>query len=314
MINEICNFKSLLQLLDYFKEPEVCKLTLAQARWGNNPCCPHCNKTGAYVTRRGFRCTDKECRKDFTVTTGSIFENSKIPLRTWFAAIYLVTAHKKGISSHQLARDLNITQKTAWFILHRIRETLFEEAPEMLDNIVEVDETYIGGKRYNKHSWQRKKLNKQFGTGYNEKTPVMAFLERNGKVITHQVSHATGLIMQPLVRKYIAEGSTVVTDGFGGYKGLSYNYIHRIVNQEKGEYVDGVYHTNTVEGYFSQLKRSIIGIYHYVSPKHLHRYCGESSFRYNSRQIKDCERFAITLTHTHGKRLKYADLISDPKN
>lgn len=118
------NFKSLLQVLDFFKDEETCKVYLAEQRWGDTPCCPHCGNVGAYVTNRGFKCKAKECHKKFTVTTGTIFENTKISLRLWFATIYLATAHKKGISSHQLSRDLNITQKTAWFLLHRVREML----------------------------------------------------------------------------------------------------------------------------------------------------------------------------------------------
>jgi len=136
-------FNSLIQLLDFFKDEETCKAYLGQQRWGDTPACPHCGCTKAYVTNRGFKCSEKTCYKKFTVTTGTIFENTKIKLRTWFAAMYLVTAHKKGISSLQLSRDLNITQKTAWFVLHRVREMLKKKAPQKLEGIVEADETYV---------------------------------------------------------------------------------------------------------------------------------------------------------------------------
>ena len=143
------NFKSLLQVLNYFKNEETCINYLASNRWSETPCCPHCSNIGAYITNRGFKCKAKECRKKFTVTTGTIFENTKISLRLWFATIYLATAHKKGISSLQLCRDLNITQQTAWFLLHRVRAMLANNAPEMLDGVIEVDETYVGGKSKN---------------------------------------------------------------------------------------------------------------------------------------------------------------------
>src|ERR1700759_1430517 len=166
-------FKNLIQVLDYFKNEDTCITYLANSRWGETPCCPHCGNTKAYVTNRGYKCAAKECHKKFTVTTGTIFENTKISLRLWFATIYLATAHKKGISSHQLSRDLNITQKTAWFLLHRVREKIQNTAPEMLTATVGVDETYIGGKHRNKHSRERKLLNEK-GTGAINKTPVVA--------------------------------------------------------------------------------------------------------------------------------------------
>src|SRR5438105_3350909 len=145
-------FKSLLQVLDYFKDEKTCINHLALSRWGETPCCPHCGNVGAYITDRGYKCRAKECRKKFTVTTGTIFESTKISLRLWFAAMYLCTAHKKGISSLQLCRDLNITQKTSWFLLHRIREMLANNEAEQLSGNVEVDETFVGGKNKNRHA------------------------------------------------------------------------------------------------------------------------------------------------------------------
>lgn len=145
-------FKSLLQVLDFFKPEETCISYLGQSRWNDTPTCPHCGNVGAYVTNRGFKCKAKECNKKFTVTTGTIFENTKISLRTWFAAMYLCTAHKKGISSLQLSRDLNITQKTAWFLLHRIREMLNNHKQEVFEGGIEVDETFVGGKNKNRHA------------------------------------------------------------------------------------------------------------------------------------------------------------------
>lgn len=159
-------FNSLLQVLDFFKDEETCKKYLANQRWSLGVTCPHCGSEKVYTTNRGFKCGNKECHKKFTVISGTIFENTKIGLRTWFAAMYLCTAHKKGISSLQLSRDLNITQKTAWFLLHRIREMLSENAPELLEGTVEVDETYVGGKNKNRHNNKKKK------DGEKDKTAV----------------------------------------------------------------------------------------------------------------------------------------------
>src|ERR1700712_188106 len=181
------NFKSLIQVLDFFKDEKTCVQYLAESRWGDTPSCPHCGNVGAYVTNRGFKCKAKECHKKFTVTTGTILENTKISLRYWFATIYLATAHKKGISSLQLSRDLNITQKTAWFLLHRVREMFKASAPEMLEGTVEIDETFVGGKNKNRHA-SKKAPNSQ-GRAHVDKTAVVGLLQRDGSVKTFVVDN-----------------------------------------------------------------------------------------------------------------------------
>ena len=304
-------FKSLPQVLDYFKNEEVCSAYLARQRWGNTPSCPHCGNVGAYVTNRGFKCKAKECHKKFTVTTGTIFEATKISLRTWFAAMYLCTAHKKGISSLQLHRDLNITQKTAWFLLHRIREMLANNNNEPLEGTIEIDETYVGGKAKNKSNKKRAQL-LQSGELWGNKTAVVALVQRNGEVRTHilHTQKPSRADVFPIIVNNVSDNAHLITDSSTMYHSLKHIYKHDSVNHAGSEYVRGEIHTNTVEGFFGQLKRGIIGIYHYVSPKHLHRYCHEFGYRWNTRKEADINRFEDTFKKADNARLKYSDLIA----
>lgn len=306
-------FKSLLQVLDYFKSEETCIAYLANSRWGDSPACPHCGTVGAYVTNRGFKCKSKECHKKFTVTTGTIFESTKISLRTWFAAMYLCTAHKKGISSLQLHRDLNITQKTAWFVLHRIREMLnSNQETDKLNGIVEIDETYVGGALKNKSNAKRRAMRAENGQWVDAKTGVLAIVERGGNIRTKMLTstHPGSEYVQDIIRSNVHTDATIVTDSSPIYHSLKRNYSHETVNHVQHEYVRGIAHTNTVEGFFGQLKRGIIGIYHQVSPKHLHRYCDEFSYRWNTRKISDVNRFEDAIKNINNVRLTYSKLIS----
>ncbi|HSW96976.1 MAG TPA: IS1595 family transposase [Candidatus Saccharimonadales bacterium] len=299
-------FKNLPEILDYFKDENTCRELLELQRWNGKPFCPHCGHEKVYRTNRGFKCAEPKCYKKFSVTVGTIFENSKIPLRIWFASIYLHTAHKKGISSHQLGRDLGISQKTAWFVLQRVRAMLKEKAPAMLEGTVEVDETFVGGKAKNKHAKQRREIK---ATGYVNKTMVFGILDRDGKKVHNQiVANVDGNNLKPIIYQKVKEGAIVMSDGFGAYSGLNKTYQHEVINHHQGEYFRDGYHTNTLEGYWSQLKRGIYGIYHSTSRKHLHRYCDEFAYRYNTRNISDQERFISVLTKVADARLTWNQL------
>jgi transposase-like protein len=290
-------FNSLLQFQAHFNTEEKCREFLEHQRWNGTLACCFCGSL--HVTRlkngRRFQCNEKECRKQFSVTVGTIAENTKIPLTKWFLAMYILSNHSKGISSLQLASWLGVTQKTAWFLNHRIREMLTEKEPKVLRGLVEVDETYVGGKISNKHVSKRK----HFGRNDN-KTMVFGAVEREGQVITQIVPDTTKESLINAVNENIEKGSVMVSDENPSYKGLSKEYQHAKVNHSSGQYVIGAAHTNTIEGFWSLLKRQINGIHHYVSPKHLQRYCHEASFRYNQKKITQDERFANAVSNCEG--------------
>lgn len=302
------HFKNLKECLIYFKEESVCREYLIQQRWNGNPVCPFCQNTKIYSIENGkrFKCAIKTCNKKFSVTVGTIFENTKISLSTWFAAIYLCTSSKKGISSLQLHRQLGITQKTAWFVLHRVREMLKDKAPDMLKDVVQVDETYVGGKNKNRHA--DKKIPNSQGRSLKDKTPVIAVRSLKGNITTQVIPDTQAETITPIIEKWVEKGSIMVSDEWHGYNGIKKDYFHIVVNHSDGEYVRGAFTSNGVENFWSLFKRGIYGIYHQVSAKHLQRYCDEFAARYNTRLIKDNQRFELTIQNVSG-RLKYIDLI-----
>lgn len=311
----VTNFKNLLELNDYFSTEKVCHEFLANQIWDNGkPACPFCESKKIYTTKSRstkpskkdipeYRCST--CDKKFSVTKATIFESSKIPLRTWYAAIYLITAHKKGISSLQLAEDLQVTQKTAWFLLHRVREMFRISAPEMLTDVVQFDETRVGGKNKNRHS-DKKKPHSQGGAG---KTIVLGARGICGKVKTEIIPNTESDTIVPIVEAWVPKGSIMVTDELRSYKALSEDYFHISIDHSSGQYATGAFSSNGIENFWSLFKRGIIGIYHQVSPKHLHRYSTEFSYRYNSRKETGTTRFTNTIKNANSARLKYKDLI-----
>lgn len=300
------NFRSLEQLYDFFKDERTCLEYYENIRWKGNPTCPFCKSDKPYVTDRGYKCSNNECHKKFTVKVGTIFENTKIPLRTWYGAIYLCTAHKKGISSYQLATNLDITQKTAWFVLHRIREMLKTQAPQMLTGTTEVDATFIGGKEKFKH--KNKRSRDAEGNYVNIKKVVLGAIERDGKIILQHIPSETKEHMVDFVTKHIDKGSTVYTDEHQGFRGLGKIYTHDTVNHSIKLYVSGIVHTNTIENFWSLLKRGLNGTYHQVSEKHLNRYLQEFASRFNSRTDETQQRFEKFLRKSE-RRLTYKRLV-----
>ncbi len=310
----LTKFKNLAELTTYFPDDQSCREYLELMRWNGKPVCPHCSNEEVYKFTDGKSYKCKACRKKFTVTVGTIFEDTHVGLRKWFIAIYIFTSHKKGISSVQLGKDVGITQKSAWHLLHRIRYAFGTAEPTILEGEVEVDETYIGGKAKNMHKKERAK--KIQGRGAAGKTAVLGLVERNGRVYAKPVESTDTKTLQGIVRERVEEGSQIFTDEFPAYRGLEGDYTHDTINHSVGNYVDGNIHTNTIESHWSLLKRGIYGIYHQVSTQHLHRYCTEFGYRYNSRKSTEVDRFDSALTFCDG-RLMYKTLIgkdSEPKD
>ena len=305
-------FNSFVQMLELLPDEQACRNFLELVRWDNIPTCPHCgsvNETHYKLKVKGeftglYKC--KDCRERFTVTVGTIFEGSHIPLRKWFIGVYIFASHKKGISSVQLGKDLDITQKSAWFMLGRIRYSFKPKSIPKITKPVQVDETFVGGKNENRH--KDKKVPKSQGRSTKDKTPVFGIMS-DGQVNTEVVPNTQQKTLQPIIKRMVEKGTIVVSDEWGGYNGLGKQYNHKVVKHNEDQFVKDGFHTNGIEGFWSLLKRGIFGIYHHVSRKHLNEYCDEFAFRYNTRGLGDADRFSLSLGNV-SEKISYKKFIS----
>ena len=304
------DFKNLHDLLSRLPDELSCRLYFEQFRWEDGkPVCPYCGSGKAYRIEKGkrFKCGNPECYKKYSVLVGTVFEASNIPLQKWFIALYMATAHKKGISSCQLARDLGVTQKTGWFMLHRIRflmESGLSKKP--FEDIVQADEAFMGGKNRNRHAHKRTDLSQ--GRAFKDKTPVLGVMQY-GQVAARVLPNTQGETIRQTLKTMVKKDAILVSDNYDAYGWMRGHCFHVIINHSTGQYASGAFDTNSIEGFWSHLKRMIYGIYIQVSRKHLQRYCDELSFRFNSRKTTDANRFRLSLTHSQG-RLKYRDLTA----
>lgn len=299
--------KTLLEAVRYFSDTQTCIDTVARLRWPDGkPTCPKCwGQDVLWLSNQWrWKCRARNCKKQFSVKVGTIFEDSPIGLDKWLVAIWLLCNCKNGVSSYEVARDLGITQKSAWFMLHRIRRAMQDEAG-MLSGTVEMDETFFGGKVKNMHENKRPRgVSKSHGI--QGKTIIVGMLERNGRVRASVVQDRTREVLHKLANDHIAEGSELITDEWGAYKDNQFR--HQIINHAE-TYVMGRVHTNGIENFWSLLKRGLGGTYIAVEPFHLFRYIDEQAFRYNHRkEWNDAERVAQVLTQITGKRLTYQAL------
>lgn len=300
---------------DIFQDEAKARTWLETELWPEGPVCPHCGalhratRIQGETSRAGlYMCN--ECRKQFTVTVGTLYERSHVPLNKWLFAVYLMMASKKGVSAHQIHRMIGVSYKTAWFMCHRIREGLsdrsFSSPLGGRNKVVEADETYLGGKEANKHKSKRSRP----GGGAKGKEAVFALVERNGKARSRHLAEVNAKTLRAAIVSQVDRRSYLMTDEAGFYTWIGKEFSgHGTVNHSIEEYVrGGFWHTNTVEGYFAVLKRGLYGTYHHVSAAHLKRYLCEFDFRYNERaalKVSDVERFTKAMKRIVGKRLTY---------
>jgi transposase-like protein len=304
--------KTLLAAIKHYSNPDVCQAELVAARWPDGVTCPTCGgKDVSYLAnQRRWQCRAKHARRQFSVKVGTIFEDSPIGLDKWFVAIWLIANAKNGISSYELHRALGVTQKTGWFMLHRIRLAMQTRSFRKMTGHVEVDETYIGGKARNMHAKKRREIMGEKANRWAGKVAVMGLLERgaNGesRVVTMPVQNVRQHRLHGTIAKHVEKGTNVYTDALPSYRNMS-DFEHKFIDHAH-KYVDGLVHTNGMESFWAMLKRSLYGTYISVEPFHLFRYLDEQSYRFNNRKGVDSGRFAGVLRTVTGRRVMYSEL------
>jgi transposase-like protein len=308
--------RTLLEAVKYFADADNCREYMVSRRWPNGVTCPQCGSTAVYFdsSRNGWECKTRHPKRKFTLKTGTIFEDSALGLDKWLPCVWMIANCKNGISSHEIARALGVTQKTAWFMLHRVRLAMQSVGGGKIGGEVEADESYIGGKARFMHASKRRRLDIHKGRSYNGKVAVMALLDRHGKdgisqVRTEILTSLKKRTVQGHVRNHVEPGANLNTDAFFSYDGLNRDYVHTVIDHAEA-YVDGTVHTNGCENFWSLLKRGLRGTYVSVEPFHLFRYLDEQVFRFNERGGNDSDRFDEAMSGIVGKRLLYNQLIA----
>jgi transposase-like protein len=306
--------RTLVEAVKFFASSDNCRSYLVSRRWPNGVTCPACGSQTVYFDkgRNGWECKTRHPKRKFTLKTGTIFEDSAIGLDKWLPAVWMIANMKNGVSSHELARTLGVTQKTAWFMLHRVRLAMQSENGGKMNGTIEADETYIGGKSRNMHADRKRRVNMQRGRKVAGKVAVMALLERHAQpssqVRLNVIHTLRKSEVQGIVREHVEKGSTLNTDAFQSYTGLMADFAHKVIDHAEA-YVDGEVHTNNCENFWSLLKRGLHGTYVSVEPFHLFRYLDEQAFRFNNRKDIDAERFSLVICGIVGRRLTYKDLL-----
>jgi len=308
--------KSLQEAILYFSNPDNCIDYLALRRWPDGRViCPGCgsDRVSFNAKRRTWKCSKHHSKREFSIKVGTVMEDSPIPLDKWLTAMWMILNCKNGVSSCEIAKDVRVNQKSAWFMLHRIRLSMQDQnLGSKLGGEVEADETFIGGKARNMHKRVKARRITGMGQSAKDKLIVMGILERGGHVRTHVIPDRQKETLHPIVREHVHAGAALFTDEMGGYKGLSDEYEHGIIDHAV-KYVDGRVHTNGLENFWSLLKRGLSGTYVSVEPFHLFRYLDEQAFRFNYRGTKenpitDADRFSIAASQLAGKRITFAQL------